>query len=244
MTKLDVLVMAPHPDDVELGVGGTIAKLTSQGKKVGIVDLTQGELGSRGSAELRLKEAAKAAEILGVSVRENLGFRDGFFTHDEAHQLEIIKVIRRYQPDLLIANAPMDRHPDHGRASKLIREAAFLSGLRKIETEDSGTPQEHWRPKRMFCFIQDHHIEPDFVVDMTDFWEVKKQAILAYSSQFHAPGQYKPKPGEPETYISNESFWYFLEGRARNTGHMSGAVFGEGFLSERPLNVASPLDLL
>lgn len=242
--KLDVLVMAPHPDDTELGAGGTIAKMVAAGKKVGLVDLTRGELGSRGSAELRDQEAARAAEILGVSVRENLRFRDGFFTHNEDHVRAIIRVVRRYQPDLVIANAPTDRHPDHGRASKLIRDAVFMSGLRKIETEENGQPQEHWRPAKTFFFIQDYDLKPSFVVDITDFWETKKKAVLAYSSQFFAPGQYQASEEEPETYISNPDFWYFLEGRARNVGHQVGATYGEGFISETPLGVDSPLDLL
>jgi N-acetylglucosamine malate deacetylase 1 len=242
--KLDALVIAPHPDDTELGAGGTIAKLTAAGKQVGIVDLTRGELGSRGSAERRDQESARAAEILGVSARENLRFRDGFFTHDEAHLRPIIQVVRRYQPDLVIANAPQDRHPDHGRASKLIRDAVFLSGLRKVETEDQGQPQAHWRPAKTFFFIQDYNLSPSFVVDITDYWETKKQAVLAYSSQFFAPGQYEAQADEPETYISNPDFWYFLEGRARNVGHQVGATFGEGFISETPLGIDSPLDLL
>mgnify|MGYP006268500165 CR=1 FL=1 len=242
--KLDVMLLAPHPDDIELGTGGTIAKLVAAGRKVGVVDLTRGELGSRGSAELRDEEAAKAAAVLGLSVRENLRFRDGFFTHDEAHIRAIIQQVRRYQPDLVIANAPEDRHPDHGRASKLIRDAVFLSGLRKIETEWEGQAQAEWRPQRTFFFIQDYDLQPDFVIDITDFWEQKKQAILAYGSQFYNPDQAQGGDDEPETYISNADFWHFLEARARKTGHQVGATFGEGFLSETPLHVQSPLDLL
>lgn len=233
--------MAPHPDDVELGCGGTIAKLIDQGRKVGVVDLTRGELGSRGSAEIRDQEAARAASILGLSVRENLAFRDGFFTNDEAHQLAIIQKIRKYQPEVLIAGAPEDRHPDHGRATKLIRDSAFLSGLIKIETELDGKKQEHWRPKRNFYFIQDYNLTPSFVVDISDYWEKKKQTVLAYSSQFFNP---EYKSDEPETYISNKGFWHFLEARARNMGHLVGAEFGEGFISETPLHINSPLDLI
>ena len=244
MMKLDVLVLAPHPDDIELGAAGTIGKLVAAGKKVGLVDLTRGELGSRGSAELRDQEAAHAAEILGVSVRENLMYRDGFFKHDEEHILPIIRMVRKYRPDLVIANAPQDRHPDHGRASKLIKESVFLSGLRKIETEMDGVLQEHWRPAKTVFFIQDYNLTPSFVVDVTDFWELKKKAILAYSSQFFAPGQYQAAEGEPETYISNPDFWHFLEARARNVGHLVGATLGEGFISEIPLKVESPLDLI
>jgi bacillithiol biosynthesis deacetylase BshB1 len=242
--KLDVLLMAPHPDDIELGTAGTIAKLIAAGRKVGVIDLTRGELGSRGSAEIRDQEAARAAEILGLSVRHNLGFRDGFFTHDDAHVLAIIQMVRRYQPDLVIANAPEDRHPDHGRASKLIRDAVFLSGLRKIETQYEGQSQAAWRPQRTFFFIQDYDLKPDFVIDISAFWELKKQAILAYSSQFHNPTQAPPNDDEPQTYISNADFFHFLEARARKTGHLVGATFGEGFLSETPLHVDSPLDLL
>lgn len=239
--KLDVLVMAPHPDDVELGCSGTLAKLIDEGKKVGVIDLTRGELGSRGSAEIRDKEAAEAAKILGLAARENLGFRDGFFTHDEAHQLAIIQKIRQYKPEVLIAGAPEDRHPDHGRATKLIRDAAFLSGLLKIETELNGQAQEHWRPKRNFYFIQDYNLTPSFVVDISKYWDKKKEVILAYSSQFFNP---EYESNEPETYISNKGFWHFLEARARNMGHLVGAEFGEGFISETPLKVDSPLDLV
>jgi len=239
--KLDVLVVAPHPDDVELGCSGTILKLGKEGKKVGVVDLTRGELGSRGSAEIRDKEAAEAGRILGLSARENLAFRDGFFTHDEAHQLAIIRMVRKYRPEVLITGAPEDRHPDHGRSSKLVSDAAFLSGLVKIETSWEDKAQEAWRPKRTFFFIQDYNLRPSFVVDITDHWEGKKKAIQAYATQFFNP-DYESE--EPETYISNKSFWHFLEARARNMGHLVGADLGEGFISETPLAVGSPLDLI
>lgn len=241
--KLDVLVMSAHPDDAELGVAGTLIKLVAQGKKVGIIDLTRGELGTRGSAELRDVEAQDAARIMGVHVRENMAFRDGFFTHDEAHQLAIIQKIRQYRPDIVLAGAPTDRHPDHGRGSKLVRDAVFLSGLRKIATELNGEKQEEWRPKRLFFFIQDWSHTPDFVVDITPYVEQKKQAIMAYSSQFYNPA-YQDSTGEPETYISNQDFWHFQEGRWRNMGHMTGATFGEGFLSEIPLQVDNVTDLI
>ncbi|MEL6625023.1 MAG: bacillithiol biosynthesis deacetylase BshB1 [Bacteroidota bacterium] len=241
--KLDVLVFSAHPDDAELGVGGTVIKLVQQGKKVGLIDLTRGELGTRGSAEIRDKEAQDAGEIMGVHIRENLAFRDGFFVIDEAHKLAIIQKIRQYQPEIVITGAPEDRHPDHGRGSKLVREAAFLSGLRKIETVLNGEPQKEWRPKRLFFYIQDWSHTPDFVVDITPFVETKKAAILAYSSQFFDP-KYQAQTGEPETYISNENFWHFQEGRWRNMGHMTGVVFGEGFLSEIPLQVDTPMDLI
>ncbi|GAB4413544.1 MAG: bacillithiol biosynthesis deacetylase BshB1 [Bacteroidia bacterium] len=240
--KLDVLVFASHPDDAELGVAGTICKLTAAGKQVGIVDLTRGELGSRGSAALRDQEAAEAGRRMGLRVRENLAFRDGFFVQDEAHQLAIVRKVRQYRPDLVIANAPQDRHPDHGRGSKLVRDAVFLSGLRRIETTGAdGLAQEAWRPARTFFYIQDYHLTPSFVVDVTPYWAQKQEVIRAFGSQFFIPGQ----PGEePQTYISNEDFWHFLEARARVLGHMIGATFGEGFISEQPLAVGSPLDLL
>lgn len=237
--KLDVLIFAAHPDDAELAVGGMICKLVDHGKKVGIVDLTRGELGSRGSAELRDKEAMDSAKILGLSARENLRFRDGFFVQDEAHQLAIIQMVRRFQPELVIANAPEDRHPDHGRGSKLVRDAVFLSGLRKIETEWKGESQLHWRPKRLFYYIQDYNLTPDVVIDVTPYFEQKMKAVAAFASQF-----YDPNNKEPNTYISSEEFWHFLEARARNIGHLVGAKYGEGLISETPVHVQSPLDLI
>ncbi|MEM7370727.1 MAG: bacillithiol biosynthesis deacetylase BshB1 [Bacteroidota bacterium] len=238
-SKLDVLIFAAHPDDAELAVGGMICKLVEQGKSVGIIDLTRGELGSRGSAELRDEEALASARILGLSVRENLRFRDGFFIQDEAHQLAIIQMVRRFQPEIVIANAPEDRHPDHGRGSKLVRDAVFLSGLRKIETEWEGTSQLHWRPKRLFFYIQDYNLTPDVVVDITPWFEQKMKAVAAFASQF-----YDPNSKEPNTYISSPEFWNFLEARARNVGHLVGVKYGEGLLSETPVHVQSPLDLL
>ncbi|MEL6676050.1 MAG: bacillithiol biosynthesis deacetylase BshB1 [Bacteroidota bacterium] len=239
--KLDVLAFAAHPDDVELACSGTICKLVSEGKKVGVVDLTRGELGSRGSAELRDQEAAEAAKIMGLSVRENLRFRDGFFKNDEAHQLAIIRMIRRYQPELILINAPADRHPDHGRGSAVVRDAAFLSGLRKIETEWEGVSQQAWRPKRHYFYIQDQSLTPDFVVDITDFFEQKNKAIQAYSSQFFVPSTDRD---EPQTYISSQDFWHFLEARAREFGHRAGVRLGEGFISERPLLIRDITSLI
>src|SRR5690554_7655324 len=195
--KLDILAFGAHPDDVELGCGATVAKEVSLGKKVGIVDLTRGELGTRGSAEIRDKEAANAAEILGVSVRENLRFRDGFFVNDEAHQLEIIKMIRKYQPDIVLCNAIDDRHIDHGKASKLVADACFLSGLRMIETELDRQKQQEHRPKAVYHYIQWKNIEPDFVVDISDFMQKKLEAVFAYDSQF-----FKPNSNEPVTPIA------------------------------------------
>lgn len=240
MKKIDVLVFSVHPDDAELGCAGTICKLIHEGKKVGIVDLTRGELGSRGSAEIRTQEASIASEVMGVGVRENLDFRDGFFVHDEAHQLAIIKKIRQYQPEVVITNAPHDRHPDHGRASKLVRDAIFLSGLRKVETTYEGETQVHWRPKRFFFFIQDYYLDPDFVIDITPFYQQKMKAVAAYSSQFNSPDTSK----DPETYISSSDFWNFLEARSRTMGHKIGVTHGEGFVSEAALKVNSVLDLI
>lgn len=238
--KLDVLFFAAHPDDVELGCGGTVLKLTQEGKKVGIIDLTRGELGSRGTPELREQEAAAAAKIMGVSVRENLAYRDGFFLNDEAHQLGIIRKIRQYQPEIVIGNAPYDRHPDHGRGAALVKEAYFKSGLQKIVTQDeAGQTQAHYRPKRFFHFIQDQYLDPSFVVDITPYMDQKMAAIRAYGSQF-----FNPQHGAPSTYISTEDFWHFLEARARDMGHRVGVTFGEGYIHDNPLKIASPLDLI
>lgn len=240
MKKLDVLVFSVHPDDAELGCSGTICKLISEGKKVGIIDLTRGELGTRGTPELRTQEAEAASKIMGIHVRENLGFRDGFFVHDEKHQHDIIQMVRKYQPQVVITNAPHDRHPDHGRASKLVRDAVFLSGLRKIETNDAGQSQEAWRPKRLFFFIQDYYLEPSFVIDITDFYQQKMKAISAFGSQFNSPDTSK----EPETYISNSNFWNFLEARSRTMGHKIGVTHGEGFIAESMIKIKDLMDLV
>ncbi|TDQ29947.1 bacillithiol biosynthesis deacetylase BshB1 [Tenacibaculum caenipelagi] len=226
--KLDILAFGAHPDDVELGCAATIAKEISLGKKVGIVDLTRGELGTRGSAELRDKEASIAADILGVSVRENLGFADGFFRNDKEHQLEIIKMIRKYQPEIVLCNAIDDRHIDHPKGSQLVSDACFLSGLLKIETELDGVQQEKWRPKQVYHYIQWKNIEPDFVVDVTGFIDKKVASVMAYSSQF-----YDPKSEEPETPITSRNFTDSIEYRARDLGRLIGVDFAEGFNSER-----------
>ncbi len=226
--KLDILAFGAHPDDVELGCAATIAKEISLGKKVGIVDLTRGELGTRGSAELRDKEAAKAAEILGVSVRENLGFADGFFVNDKEHQLEIIKVIRKYKPEIVLCNAIDDRHIDHPKGSNVVSNACFLSGLMKIETELNGIQQEKWRPKQVYHYIQWKNIEPDFVVDVTGFMDKKVASVFAYSSQF-----FDPKSNEPETPITSKNFTDSIEYRARDLGRLINVNFAEGFTSER-----------
>ena len=226
--KLDILAFGAHPDDVELGCGATITKEVSLGKKVGVVDLTRGELGTRGSAELRIIEANNAAKIMGVSVRENLGFSDGFFINDKKHQLEVIKMIRKYKPDVVLCNAIDDRHIDHGKGSKLVSDACFLSGLLKIETEVEGKQQEKWRPKQVYHYIQWKNIEPDFVIDVTGFIDAKTDAVLAYSSQF-----YDPKSNEPETPITSKNFIDSINYRARDLGRLIGVEYAEGFTSER-----------
>ena len=236
--KLDILAFGAHPDDVELGCGATIAKEISLGKKVGIVDLTRGELGTRGSAEIRDKEAAKSAEILGVEVRENLGFRDGFFVNDEAHQLEIIKIIRKYRPEIVLCNAIDDRHIDHGKGSKLVSDACFLSGLRRIETQLNGIEQEEWRPKLVYHYIQWKNITPDFVVDVSGFMDKKIASVMAYSSQF-----YNPNSDEPISPIATKNFTESIEYRAKDLGRLIFADYAEGFTVERYVAVNSLADL-
>jgi len=230
--KLDILAIGIHPDDVELSCGGTILKHIALGKKVGVLDLSQGELGSRGSGELRLVEADNSAKILGVSVRENLGFADGFFINDKAHQIEIIKILRKYQPTIVLSNAPTDRHPDHGRASSLISDACFYSGLIKVETEINGMQQEKWRPEAIYNYIQDRYIKPDFVVDVSPFVDEKILAIKAYASQF-----YDPTSNEPDTPISGEKFFDFIKSRMMQFGRDIGVDYAEGFVAERTVGV-------
>ncbi|MFT6749783.1 MAG: bacillithiol biosynthesis deacetylase BshB1 [Flavobacterium sp.] len=232
--KLDILAFGAHPDDVELGCGATIAKEISLGKKVGIVDLTRGELGTRGSADLRDIEAANAAKKLGVSVRENLRFADGFFVNDKEHQLEVIKMIRKYQPDIVLCNAVDDRHIDHPKGSDLVSDACFLSGLLKVETEIEGKQQEKWRPKQVYHYMQWKNIAADFVIDVTGFMEVKMQAVLAYSSQF-----YDPKSNEPETPITSKNFTDSINYRAGDLGRLIGVAHAEGFTAERVVGVKS-----
>lgn len=232
--KLDILAFGAHPDDVELGCSGTIAKEISLGKKVGIVDLTRGELGTRGSVEIRNSESANAATILGVSVRENLDMRDGFFQNNEENQMKIIGIIRKYQPEIVICNAIQDRHIDHGKGSKLVSDACFLSGLRRIETVVEGEIQNAWRPKVVYHYIQWENISPDFVVDITGFIDKKMDAILAYSSQF-----YDPKSKEPESPITSKNFLDSVKYRAQDLGRIVGVDFAEGFTVERYLAVNS-----
>ncbi|NBG66281.1 bacillithiol biosynthesis deacetylase BshB1 [Acidiluteibacter ferrifornacis] len=237
--KLDILAIGVHPDDVELSATGTLLKSIAQGKKVGILDLTRGELGTRGSGELRLVEAANSAKIQGIEIRENLGMADGFFQNDKAHQIEIAKIIRKYQPDVVLSNAFQDRHPDHGRACKLISDACFYSGLVKVETELDGKKQLPWRPKSIFNYIQDRYLEPDFVVDITPFVETKLKAIMAFSSQF-----YDPNSKEPESPISSENFIKHIKGRWANFGRLINVDYAEGFTVERPIGVDDITSLL
>ena len=236
--KLDILAFGAHPDDVELGCGGTIAKEIQLGKKVGIIDLTRGELGTRGSAEIRDTEAAKAAKILGVAVRENLRMRDGFFKNDEAHQLQIIEMIRKYNPEIVLCNAIDDRHIDHGRGSSLVSDACFLSGLRRIETSHNNELQEAWRPKVVYHYIQWQNIEPDFVVDISAQMEQRMLAIRAYRSQF-----YDEQSKEPQTPISSKQFMDSLYYRPMEYGRMTGVEFAEGFTVERLIGVSNLFEL-
>jgi bacillithiol biosynthesis deacetylase BshB1 len=236
--KLSILAIGAHPDDVELGCGASIAKAIAAGKKVGILDLTKGELGTRGSAEIRANEAAEAAKILGVEVRENLGFLDGFFTNDQQHQLEIIKIIRKYQPEIVLCNAVDDRHIDHPKGSKLVSDACFLSGLRKIETNLDGEIQEAWRPKQVYHYIQWKNLEPSFVVDVSGFIETKLKAVKAYGSQF-----YDENSKEPSSPISSKNFLESVEYRAKDLGRLTGVAYAEGFISERVVGVKSFDDL-
>ncbi|MGI9531141.1 bacillithiol biosynthesis deacetylase BshB1 [Lutimonas sp.] len=228
MKKLDILAIGAHPDDVELGCSATLVKEISRGKQVGVLDLTRGELGTRGSAEIRDQEAAKAAKVMGLSVRENLGFKDGFFVNDETHQKAVIEIIRKYQPDIVLCNAIQDRHIDHGKGSKLVSDACFLAGLRKIETYHNEEPQEAWRPKQVYHYIQWENIKPDFVVDVTGFMDKKMEAVKAYASQF-----YDPKSNEPVSPITSKNFLDSIHYRARDLGRIIGKESAEGFTVER-----------
>ncbi|WP_417876348.1 bacillithiol biosynthesis deacetylase BshB1 [Winogradskyella sediminis] len=238
--KLDILAIGAHPDDVELGCGATLAKEVSRGKKVGIIDLTRGELGTRGTAETRDEEAFNAAKILGVQSRINMRFADGFFTNDKAHQLEIVKMIRYYKPEIIICNAIDDRHIDHPRGSQLVSDACFLSGLKKIETfyNDEKQSQEPWRPKVVYHYIQWKDIIPDVVVDVSGFMEKKEKSVLAYKTQF-----FDPNSKEPETPISSKNFTDSVDYRARNLGRLIGVEHAEGYTVERFVAVESLFDL-
>lgn len=228
--KVDILAFGAHPDDVELGCGGTLAKLISEGKTVAIVDLTQGELGTRGTAETRAEEAAAASEILGIKYRENLKMKDGFILNIENLQLEVVAMIRKYKPEIVFANAIEDRHPDHAKASKLVSDACFLAGLPKIKTDLDGNKQEAWRPKQVFHYIQWKNIEPDFVMDITSTMDKKIEACLAYKTQF-----YDPESKEPMTPIATKDFLESLTYRAQDLGRLSGVDYAEGFTSEKLL---------
>ena len=239
--KLDILAIGVHPDDVELGCSGTMINEIKRGKKAGIIDLTQGELGTRGNIETRYEESAKAAMVIGALVRENLKMRDGFFRNDEEHQLKLIQAIRKYQPQVILGNILNDRHPDHGRAGQLITTACFLSGLTKIETNDENEkPQQRWRPSYVLHYLQDWYHEPDLVIDISNVFEQKMEAIRSYSTQF-----YNPTIGNdgPQTYISTPDFIESLIARARVLGKKIGVKYGEGFISEKKIGIRN-LDAL
>ena len=230
--KLDILVFAAHPDDAELSCSGTIIKYLKAGKKVGIVDLTAGEMGTRGTAATRKIEAENANQIMGISVRENLNLPDCFFENNKENQLKIIQMIRKYQPQIVLANAITDRHPDHGRAAQLVEDASFQSGLLKIETLENGKSQAPHRPQAVYHYIQDTYIQPDFIIDITEEIDLKKAAILAYQTQF-----FDPNSTEPQTYISSPDFIETVLARNREFGKIVGGVFGEGFTSKKIIGV-------
>lgn len=236
--KVDILVFAAHPDDAELACAGTILAHIAMGKKVGIVDLTRGELGTRGTPEIRSQESAQSSKILKLSFRENLGFADGFFVNDAHHQRAVAAMIRRFQPEIVLANAVRDRHPDHGRASKLVSEACFIAGLAKVELTFNDSSLPPWRPKNIYHYIQSSLITPDIVVDVTDYWEEKMQAIRAFGSQF-----FDPNSKEPQTFISSPQFLQLIEARAIEFGQPLGFKYGEGFVVEKTPGVKSLFDL-
>lgn len=237
--KLHILAIAAHPDDIELSCAGTLIKHARAGQAVGIVDLTEGELGTRGTAETRREEAANAAKVMGVVVRENAGMADGFFRNDEEHQRKLITFIRHYRPEIVLANALEDRHPDHGKGGKLIADACFLAGLRKIETERDGQKQEPWRPKRVYHMIQDRMLTPSFIVDITDTFERKMEAIKCYTTQF-----YNPDSKEPVTYISTGNFLNEIAARDALMGKRIGTRYAEGYVSENIPGISSLDDLI
>jgi len=236
---LDILAIAAHPDDIELACSGTLASHRDKGYSVGILDLTQGEMGTRGTPELRMQESEASAKILRLNARENLGFKDIYFKDDLDHQVAIARVIRKYQPEIVLANAVEDRHPDHGKGGSLASHACFISGLRKLETEFDGVAQDPWRPKFIYHYIQNQYLEPDLVVDVSDYWEIKKESILAFKSQFHDPNS-----NEPESFISSPEFLDFIEARSRELGHKINVKFGEGFTVERVAGVKDLFDLI
>ena len=237
--QLDILAFGAHPDDVELSCSGTLMAHIAMGKTVGIIDLTNGELGTRGNAELRLHEAAASAKILGVALRENLNMADGFFTNDKAHQLEIVKILRKYRPQVVFANALADRHPDHGKGARLVADACFLAGLSKIETELDGVKQEAHRPRAVYHYVQFRPTDADFIVDISGYMDKKMESIMAYGSQF-----YKPGSDEPETVISSKHFIKNVEERASDFGRQIGVRFGEGFTCESKLGITNVFQFL
>jgi len=230
--KLDILAFSAHPDDVEISCGGTIIKQIQLGYSVGIVDLTQGELGTRGSAEIRLTESDQASKLLGLSARENLKMKDGFFEHSEENKLKIVTAIRKYQPDIVIANSITDRHPDHGRGSKLVSDACFLAGLPKVKTFVDGNNQKAWRPKTIYHYIQDYYIKPDFIIDISDVINQKITCIKAFKTQF-----WDSTSNEPSTPISGEDFFEFIRARSKEFGRLINTEYGEGFTVEKPLKI-------
>ncbi|MFN5479041.1 MAG: bacillithiol biosynthesis deacetylase BshB1 [Chitinophagaceae bacterium] len=240
--KLDVLAFGVHPDDVELSCAGTLINEIRKGRRAGVVDLTAGELGTRGTAATRAQEASKASEVMGLSIRENLGMRDGFFKNDEAHQLQVIRAIRKFKPEIILANILEDRHPDHGRAGQLVRDAAFLAGLKKIETtDDAGANQERWRPKMVLHYIQDRLHEPDLVIDISDVYEQRLEAVKVYATQFHvAPDSAQGT----QTYISTPDFMEALISRWRLMGKRIGVKYAEGYVSEKSIGIRTLQDLI
>jgi len=237
--KLDLLVFAAHPDDAELACSGTIAAHIAVGYKCGIIDLTMGEMGTRGSVELRMKETKKSSQILGLHVRENLGFKDVKFENDWDHQLEVIKMIRKYQPEIILANAIRDRHPDHGKGAELLQQAFFKAGLFKIQTKLEGVTQNPYRPKQLYNYIQNDYIEPSFIMDISDYWDKKINSIMAFESQF-----YNPESKEPETFISSSNFIESIEARAKEFGHRIGAKYGEGFTMSTTPGISNLFSLI
>lgn len=238
-TKVDILAIGAHPDDVELSAAGTILKHVQMGKKVAIVDLTQGELGSRGTIATRYEEAEEARKILGVSFRENTELKDGFFEETEEDLKKLISQIRHFQPEIVLANAPRDRHPDHGRGASFISRAYFLAGLLKIKTERDGVEQKEWRPKALYHYIQDNYIEPDFVIDVSPYKTQKFNSILAYKTQF-----FNPSIDGPNTPISGKEFLDYLEARMIQFGRSIDANYAEGFIKSRTLGVDNFFDLI
>ena len=237
--KLDVLAIGSHPDDVELGCSGTLIKEIRRGKKVGIIDLTQGEMGTRGTIETRNQEAADAGKIIGVSIRENLKMRDGFFQNDEDHQRKLVSVIRKYKPEIVIGNILEDRHPDHGRAGWLIYDSCFLSGLRQVKTNDeNGREQDKWKPKMLLHYIQDRFYEPDIIIDVSEQWEQRLQSVQAFKTQF-----FNPDLNEPQSYISSPEFLESITSRARLLGKRIGVKYAEGFISKKSIGIQN-LDAL